>query len=68
MKLCWKATGSGVMCEGSPYTVCDGNNEGVEQLIGNPNETLNSLSPSNRWADRKNKLGVGTVPEGLYRP
>jgi len=21
MKLCWEATGSGVMCEGSPYTL-----------------------------------------------
>jgi len=21
MKLCWEVTGSGVMCEGSPYTI-----------------------------------------------
>jgi len=28
--------------------VCGGNNEGAEPFIGNLNETLNSLLPSNR--------------------
>jgi len=46
--------------------VCSRNNEGVEPLIGNPNETLDSLLPSNRWTDGKDKPGVGTVFEGLY--
>jgi len=46
--------------------VCSGNNKGVELLIGNPNETLDGLLSSNRWADGKDKPGVGTVFEGLY--
>ena len=46
--------------------VCSGNNKGAEPLIGNPNKTLDGLSPSNGWADRKNKPGAGTVSEGLY--
>jgi len=28
--------------------VCSGNDKGAEPLIGNPNETLNGLPPSNR--------------------
>jgi len=48
-------------------TVCGGNDEGAELLIRNPNETLDDLLPSNRWADGKDKPGVGTVSEGLYQ-
>ena len=47
-------------------TVYSGNDEGAESLIGNPNKTLDSLSLSNGWADRKNKPGAGTVSKGLY--
>jgi len=46
--------------------VCSRDNKETKPLIGNPNKTLNNLSPSNRWADRKDKPGVGTVSEGLY--
>jgi len=46
--------------------VCNRNDKGAELLIGNPNKTLNGLSPSNRWADGKDKPGVGIVSEGLY--
>jgi len=46
--------------------VCSGNDEGAEPFIGNPNQTLDSLSLSNRWANRKDKPGAGTVSKGLY--
>jgi len=35
-------------CIGQRSVVCGGNNEGAEPFIGNLNETLDSLSPSNR--------------------
>jgi len=46
--------------------VCSRNDGGAKPLIRNPNKTLNSLSSSNRWADGKDKPGIGTVSEGLY--
>jgi len=55
-------------CIGQRSAVCGRNNEGTKPLIGNPNETLDSLLPSNRWANRKDKLGAGIVSEDLYQP
>ena len=53
---------------GQRSAVCSGNDEGAKPLIGNPNKTLDSLLPSNRWADGKDKPGAGTVSKGLYQP
>jgi len=47
-------------------TVCSGNDKRAKQLVGNPDETLNSLLLSNGWVDRKDKPRVGAVSEGLH--
>ena len=46
--------------------VCSGNDEGAEQLTRNLDKALDSLSPSNGWADREDKPGVRTISEGLH--
>ena len=53
-------------CIGQRSMVCGGNNEGAKPLIGNPNKTLDSLSPSNRQPNRKDNPEVGIVSKGLY--
>jgi len=63
MEVAWT---SRKYCIGQRSAVCSGNDEGAEPLIGNPNKTLDSLSSSNRWADRKDKPEAETVSEGLY--
>jgi len=53
---------------GQRSIVCSRDDEGLEQLAGDSNKTFNDLSPANRWADRKGKLGVRTVSKGFHRP
>jgi len=63
MEVAWT---SRKYCIRQGSAVCSGNDEGAKPLIGNLNKTLNGLLPSNRWADGKDKLGVGTVSESLH--
>jgi len=65
MKVAWT---SRKHCIKQRNTVCSGNDEGAELIIGDPNETLNSLSSTDRWANRKDQLRIGTVFEGLHQP
>jgi len=48
--------------------VCSGNDEEAELIIRNSNKTLNSLSPTDRWANRKDQPRIKTVFEGLHQP
>ena len=41
--------------------VCSGVNKRVEQDVGNRNEVVNSISPTNGWADRTNEPRIGIV-------
>jgi len=47
--------------------VCSRNNKEAKPTIGNPNKTLNSLSSTDRWANRKDQPRIGTIFEGLHR-
>ena len=46
--------------------VCGRVDEGVEQDIGNRDETVNSILPTNGWANRKNEPRIGTISLVLH--
>ena len=47
--------------------VCNRLFKRVEHHIRNLNETVNSISPTNEWLDRKNESGARTISEVLCR-
>jgi len=46
--------------------VCGRVNKGVEQDVGNRDKTVNSIPPTNRWANRKNKPRIITISLVLH--
>ena len=50
---------------GQKIPVCGGIDKEVEQNVGSRDEVINSILPTDRWADRTNKPRVGTVLEVL---
>ena len=48
-------------------SVCSGVDEGVEQDVGNRDEVVDGIPPTDRWANRINEPRVGIVLEVLCR-
>ena len=49
-------------------SVCGRTDQRVEPNAGNRNEVVNSIPPTDRWADGTNEPRVGAILEVLCRP
>ncbi len=63
MEIAWITGECGV---GQGTAVCSRTDQGIEQDVGYRNEVVNSVPPTNRWADRTYEPRVGTVLEVLH--
>ena len=52
---------------GQRAAVCSGVNKRVKSDVGNRNKVVNSILPTNRWANRMNESRVGAVLAILHR-
>ena len=51
----------------SETSICGGFDKGIEQDVRNKNEVVNSVPPTDGWANRMNESEVGTVSEVFCR-
>jgi len=47
-------------------TICSGVNEGAELDVGDRNKTVDSIPPTDGWANRMNEPRVGAIFKVLY--
>ena len=48
-------------------SVCSRFNEGFECIVGDRDQVVDGIPSINRWSDRKDESGTGTVPEDVHR-
>ena len=48
-------------------SVCSRTDQRVEPNAGNKNKVVDSVPPTDKWADKTNKLRVGAIPEVFCR-